>query len=156
VVTIFARAVREAIMILIVVVAVSLLVNYTRERRIDLIADAEEFRVQTQAEFMVPEDAYIHFNEGTAIFVDVRDARLFAAEHIEGAMNVTSGEEAVDSLAGLVPADPVLICYSTTSTQRQAGVVADKLIDVGFTKVYVLLGGLEAWKELGGPVSKGI
>jgi rhodanese-related sulfurtransferase len=71
-------------------------------------------------------------------------------------MNVTSGEEAVDSLAGLVPADPVLICYSTTSTQRQAGVVADKLIDVGFTKVYVLLGGLEAWKELGGPVSKGI
>lgn len=149
------RAVKESIVILIAVLAISLIVNFTREGGIPLIADAEAFRVQTDAEFMVAEDARVHFDGGTAIFVDARENRFFTGEHIEGAVNLPSTEANIDSLAYMVPADPVLICYSSEATERQAGVIADKLLEIGFKRVYVLHGGLESWKALALPTAKG-
>lgn len=149
------RAVKESIIILIAVLAVALIVNFTRDEGITLIADAEAFRVQTDAEFMIAEDARVHFEEGTAIFVDARENRFFAGEHIEGAMNLPATASNVDSLAFMVPADPVLICYSSAATERQAGVIADKLLEIGFKRVYVLHGGLDSWKGLDLPTAKG-
>jgi rhodanese-related sulfurtransferase len=150
------RAVKESIIILVAVLAVSLIVNFTRDEGIPLIADAEAFRVQTDADFMIAEDARVYFDEGTAIFLDARENRFFVKEHIEGAMNLPSTEANVDSLAYMVPADPALICYSSSATERQAGVIADRLLEIGFTRVYVLHGGLESWKALDLPTAKGI
>ena len=149
------RAIKESIIILVVVFAVALVVNFTRGGGIPLIADAEAFRIDTDADFMIPADAEVHFHEGTAVFLDAREERFFAEEHIEGSMNVSSVGTGVDSLAFMVPADPVLVCYASGETERQAGVIADKLLEIGFTQVYVLHGGLEAWKELGLPTGKG-
>jgi rhodanese-related sulfurtransferase len=70
-------------------------------------------------------------------------------------MNVPSTTGDVHTLAYMVPADPALVCYSAAAAERQAGVVADKLLEIGFKKVYVLHGGLESWKELGLPTAKG-
>jgi len=149
------RAVKEAIVITIVVVVIAFIVNYTRDEGISLIADGDAFRIQTNAEFMVAEDARGHFDAGTAMFLDAREVDLFEAGHIEGAMNLPSTSGEVNSLAYLVPANPDLICYSAAATERQAGVVADKLLEIGFKKVYVLHGGLEAWEEEGLPTAKG-
>ena len=152
---ILTRAVKEAVIIAIVVVVVAMVVNFTRDERIPLIADADSFRVQTNAEFIVAADAEGYFNDGTGIFLDAREQRLFAAEHIEGALNVPSTGGGVDELAYMVPADPVLVCYSAESTEREAGVIADRLLELGFTRVYVLHGGLESWKVEGLPTGKG-
>jgi rhodanese-related sulfurtransferase len=149
------RAVKEAVVIAIVVIVVALTVNFTRDEGIPLIADADAFRIQTDAEFIVAGDAGAHFTEGSGIFVDAREPRLFEVEHIEGAMNVPSTPGNVDTLAYMVPADPVLICYSAEETERQAGVIADRLLEIGFKKVYVLHGGLDSWKETGLPTAGG-
>jgi rhodanese-related sulfurtransferase len=149
------RAVKEAVVITIVVVVTAFIVNFTRDEGIPLIADAESFRIQTNAEFMVPADARGHFDAGTAIFIDAREPDLYRVEHIEGAMNLPSTSGDVSTFAYMVPADPDLICYSAAATERQAGVVADKLLEVGFTKVYVLHGGIESWKQEGLPTGRG-
>jgi len=149
------RAVKEAVVITIVAIVVAFIVNHTRDGGIPLIADAEEFRIQTDAEFMVAADARGRFDAGTALFVDAREVDLFEAGHIEGAMNLPSTSGDVHTLAYLVPADPALICYSAAATERQAGVVANKLLEIGFKKVYVLHGGLESWEEEGLPTAKG-
>lgn len=152
---ILSRAIREAVVIMVVVVVIALTVNFTRDGRIPLIANAETFRVETDAEFMVAEDARVYFDEGTAMFVDARERQLFELEHIEGAINAPSASAGLDTLAYLVPADPIMICYSTEAAQRQAGVVADMLLEVGFKRVYVLHGGLESWKKLNLPTVEG-
>jgi rhodanese-related sulfurtransferase len=149
------RAVKEAIIITIVVVIVAMVVNFTRDEGIPLIADAEAFRIQTNADFIVAADAEGYFNEGRGIFLDAREERLYAVEHIEGALNLPSTPDGVDEMAYMVPADPVLICYSAEATEREAGVIADKLLEIGFTKVFVLHGGLESWKALGLPTGRG-
>ena len=149
------RAVKEAVVITIVVVVTAFIVNFTRDEGIPLIADAEAFRIQTNAEFMVPADARGHFDAGTAIFIDAREPDLYRVEHIEGAMSLPSTSGDVSTLAYMVPADPDLVCYSAAATERQAGVVTDKLLEVGFTKVYVLHGGIESWKQEGLPTGRG-
>jgi rhodanese-related sulfurtransferase len=152
---ILTRAVKEAIVITVVVVIVSMVVNFTRDEGVPLIADPEAFRIQTNAEFIAAGDAEGYFNEGTGIFLDARDERLYAVEHIEGAISMPSTAGAVDEMAYMVPADPVLICYSAEATEREAGVIADKLLEIGFTRVFVLHGGLESWKAEGLPTGKG-
>jgi rhodanese-related sulfurtransferase len=152
---ILTRAVKEAIVIAIVVVVVAFVVNFSRDGGVPLIADADSFRIQTDAEFLVAADAAAHFNDGTAMFLDAREPGLFRIEHVEGAENLPSNAAEVGELAWLIPADPVLICYSSAETERQAGVIADKLLEMGFTKVYVLHGGLESWVELRLPTATG-
>ncbi len=152
---ILSRAVKEAIVIAVAVVIIAFIVNFTRGEGIPLIAGADSFRVQTNAEFMVAADAAGRFEDGTALFIDAREADLFETEHIEGAMNLPSTAEDLHTVAYLVPADPGMICYSEAATERQAGVIADKLLEIGFKQVYVLHGGLESWKEEGLPTAKG-
>ncbi len=152
---ILARAVKEAAIIVAVVVVVAMGVNFTRDEGIPLIAGAEDFTIRTNAEFMVAKDAGTLFENGAAIFVDAREPRLFEAEHIEGAVNVPSAGEDLGEVAYMIPADPVLICYATEAAEREAGVTADRLLEIGFKRVYVLRGGLESWKALGLPTVEG-
>ena len=51
----------------------------------------------------------------------------------------------------MVGTDNQIICYASRQNQRQAGVVADKLIQMGFTNVVILYGGFEDWKQRGLP-----
>jgi len=147
-----AGAVKEAILLIVVVGAVAVVVNLARKDGIPFIAAEDAFRVKTNAEFIAPADAWALFEGGSAFFIDAREPGLFEAERIEGALNASATEAGADSLAWMAPADPHVITYASGETQRLAGVLADKLLEVGFKKVYVLLGGLDAWKEKGFPV----
>jgi thiosulfate sulfurtransferase len=100
---------------------------------------------------MKVEDARRLFEEGTAIFVDARDPRVFSAEHIEGAVNVPPAGGETHDVRWLADVDASVICYASEKSQRQAGVVADELIGLGARHVFVLYGGFEAWKAAGLP-----
>ena len=145
-------AVKEGVLILAVAGVVGLVVNNVREDGISLVAAADTFRVRTNAEFITPDDASKLFEQGNAFFIDARDRGLFAMERIEGALNASPTQAGVDSLAWIAPADPYVITYASKESQREAGVLADKLLEAGFKKVYVLLDGIEAWKAKGLPV----
>ncbi|HVP56749.1 MAG TPA: rhodanese-like domain-containing protein [bacterium] len=145
-------AAMEALPIVLVAFAVALVVNFVRKDGLPMVAAEDAFRVKTKAEFITPDDAWKVFQGGSALFVDARDPGLFGLEHIEGALNVAPSQAGVDSLAWMAPADPDVIAYASKATQRQAGVLADKLMEAGFKKVHVLLDGIEAWKAKGLPI----
>jgi rhodanese-related sulfurtransferase len=145
-------AAKEAVLILVLACVVALVVNVARKDGLPLIAAEDAFRVKTNAEFITPDDAWKLFEAGNAFFIDAREPGLFGAEHIEGALNVVPTQEGIDSLAWMAPADPEVIAYASKETQRQAGVLADKLLEAGFKRVYVLLDGIEAWEEKGLPI----
>lgn len=146
------RIVRESFIVLAGVLAISFIFNFTRKDGIPLIADAEEFRVQTNAEFAKIDDAYRLFSDGRAILIDARAAEVYALGHIEGAINAPPGGPELAGLAWLADADTYVICYAADKSQRQAGVAADKLLEMGCKEVFVMMGGFEEWVKQGFPV----
>lgn len=147
-----AGTVKEAVMILVLGAVIALVVNFVREGGIPLVAEEDAFRIRTRAEFVGADDAWGLYEAGNAFFIDARDASAFEREHIEGALNATPTHAGVDSLAWIAAADPYVITYASEASRRQAGVLADKLLDAGFTKVRVLVDGIEGWKRAGRPI----
>lgn len=150
--SLLAGIIREAVIILVLGSVTGLMVNFLRDGGIPLVAEADAFRIRTKAEFVGTRDAWELYQAGSAFMVDARDATAFEKEHIEGALNASPTQAGVDSLAWIAAADPYVITYASSASQRQAGVLADKLIDAGFTRVRVLLYGIEGWKDAGHPI----
>jgi rhodanese-related sulfurtransferase len=149
-----AAAIKQAVIISAAVVVIGLGFNALRRDGIPLVADADTFRIQTEAEFIKVENAWRLFDEGEAIFVDARDPKVFAIERIEGAFNLPPAGSEPQAMDWLSSTQSNVICYASEESQRQAGVVADKLIGIGTEKVFVLYGGIEAWKAAGLPVER--
>jgi len=146
------RIVRESFIVIVGVLAISFIFNFARKEGIPLVADAEAFRVQTNAEFAKIEDAHQLFADGRAIFIDARAPEVYALGHIEGAINAPPGGEDLAGLTWLADADTYVICYAAERSQRQAGVAADKLLEMGCEKVFVMMDGFDAWTQKGYPV----
>jgi len=144
---------REALIVTIAAAALGIGMNALREDRIPLIASPEDFAVSTKAELIRIEDARRLFDEGRAVFIDARSREIFVRQHIEGALNIEPTSN-VANLGWLSQTDSYLITYASSTTQGQAGVVADRLIEMGCTNVYVLRGGFEAWLEAGLPIEE--
>lgn len=149
---ILVTGVKEGLIILVVALAVSLSVNHARKDGIALVAQADTFRVRTDAEFMKVEDALRLFEDGIAVFVDAREPEIYALRHIEGAMNMPASGSDPEAVAWLAGSETYVISYSSETSQRQAGVVADRLLQMGCKRVRVLYGGIEAWTDEGLPV----
>ena len=82
-----------------------------------------------------------------ALLVDVREAYEFASENIPGASN-----EPLSSLGPITGAPAVVFhCKSGARTRMNAGALA-ACTDAD---VYLLDGGIEAWKAAGFPVQRG-
>jgi phage shock protein E len=77
--------------------------------------------------------------QGGATLVDVRSPDEFAAQHIEGAVNVPAAEVASHDFGGK---DKAVVLYCTHGRRsQQAG---EALRSQGYTRVYVL-GPMSAW-----------
>ena len=82
--------------------------------------------------------------ESTAVLVlDVRDPEVFRRSHVTGAQNVSIANlDAV--LTGTAKSAPILIyCYHGYASQEYAQIFSD----FGFSQVYSLDGGYEAWAK---------
>jgi rhodanese-related sulfurtransferase len=94
------------------------------------------------------------------VLIDVRDPERYEAGHVQGAVNVPSGEsagdahnpayvEAVES-AGAGPEDRViLVCGEGNRSARTADALAN---EHGFSDVASVIGGSKLWSELGYPI----
>lgn len=99
-----------------------------------------------------PQEAVIKVNRG-GIFVDTRGAEDFAKGHIQGSKNIDlakirAGE--VKPLEKFKDAPIVTVC-NYGNTARAAATALEK---AGFSQVYVLQGGLQAWQNASLPVAK--
>jgi rhodanese-related sulfurtransferase len=91
------------------------------------------------------------FNDD-AFLLDVRSAGEYKDGYIGNATNISSTE--IGSKLGQLPKDketPILVyCLSGARSARAAGMIAKN----GYTHVYNLSGGINAWKSAGLPVGR--
>lgn len=109
------------------------------------------FSACSRVETVSPERARAMIESGGAIVVDVRDPKKFADGHIKGAMNAeyhpktfAGDTERIDRKAAII-----LYCDTGLKTKKAAGELERR----GFSRVYVIDGGMAAWKKAGFPVS---
>ena len=115
--------------------------------------------VKSRIEELLPPDAKAEI-DGGAVVVDVRDPERFEAGHVEGAVNVPSGESAreaheaayVEAIekAGASPGDRViLVCGEGNRSARTADALQN---EHDFKNVASVIGGSKLWSELGYPI----
>jgi|SRR5918996_4222900 thiosulfate sulfurtransferase len=88
-------------------------------------------------------EAKTHLEDGSAVFVDIRDSGSYERGHIPGALPLNDGN--VEEF--LSQADKgkrtIVCCYHGISSQGAAAYFEER----GFTDVYSLIGGYEAWSN---------
>ena len=115
--------------------------------------------VKDRIEELLPPAAKTEIDAG-ATLIDVRDPDRFESGHLEGAVNVPSGESARDAhdaayveaveKAGAGPEDRlILVCGEGNRSARTADALQN---EHGFTNVASIIGGSKLWGDLGYPI----
>ncbi len=90
-------------------------------------------------------------NREKALVLDVCEPGEFAAGHVKGARNVPLAQVSGSTdLPKKMDQPIVVVCLSGMRAGRAAG----QLRKAGYTRVHVLAGGMNAWREAGMPVEK--
>ena len=116
--------------------------------------------VKSRIEELLPPAAQEEIEGGQMVLIDVRDPERYDAGHLEGALNVPSGEGARDAheasyveaveTAGAGPEDRViLVCGEGNRSARTADALQN---EHGFTNVASIIGGSKLWSDLGYPI----
>ena len=91
-------------------------------------------------------------NQRDAVVLDIRDQADFARGHIANAKNLPAKvlDERKAEIDKLKDTPVIVSC----DTGMRAGASAEKLKALGIKEVFILQGGLNAWRDAGLPVSK--
>ncbi|MCP5064675.1 MAG: rhodanese-like domain-containing protein [Ignavibacteriae bacterium] len=94
----------------------------------------------------------LHSNQNT-IFIDARDKWEFAESHIQGAINIPqySFEPNITDLSSLAK-DNVIIVYCSANDCSMSKRLTEQLLDLGYSKAYVYLGGITEWTDAQLPI----
>jgi rhodanese-related sulfurtransferase len=114
--------------------------------------------VKSRIEEVLPPEARERIEAG-AVVVDVRDSDRFEKGHLEGAVNISSGEsardahdspyaEAIEQAAGGRDKQVILYCGEGNRSARTADALRN---EHGFEDVASIIGGVKLWSEVGFP-----
>jgi len=98
------------------------------------------------------EQARALYDQG-AVFVDVRNPRLYAKKHIPGAFHLDlkySFDE--EKLAAVATKDQPIVIYCSGVKCSRSYRASEKAVSWGYTKVHYFRGGIVDWKKAGYPV----
>lgn len=86
-------------------------------------------------------EAKSHLEDGSAIFVDIRDPRSYERGHIPGAISLNDGN--LEEFLGQADKGKrtIVCCYHGISSQGAAAFFQER----GFGDVHSLIGGYEEW-----------
>lgn len=86
------------------------------------------------------------------VVLDVRSATEFAEGHIRGAILIDQGQKFfMEKAKAVLPTDKTVAVYCRSG--RRSAIAAGRLADLGY-KCINLKGGINAWKDVGKPVTK--
>jgi len=107
----------------------------------------------TSGNGVTPVEATQLINREDAHVLDVRENDEFAAGHLPDARNIPSGKltERLGELDKFKD-KPIIVCCASGMRSLRAG---GELKKQGFTQVYNLAGGVDAWVAAGYPIKKG-
>lgn len=110
-------------------------------------------------EDQLPEDhvtmaeAFAHWENATATFIDTRSASVFAEGHIAGALNLslemTGDPTAVNNVLQWITPEDTLILYCKGGLCDESKNVADLLKGAGFNKTLIMGDGYPGWVAAG-------
>jgi len=144
-------ALREAAVLIVATLVVTAVSWLLRSDRLPLSADPAYYDLDLAAALVDPADALALYDLGDHLFVDTRPE---AATTVPGAFLVREESFDDDLLANfdfLRPSDPLIVFGD--GSLAAASNIAGRLKDRGFTDVVIMAGGLEAWRQQGGPVT---
>lgn len=88
------------------------------------------------------------------VFVDPRSPRQFAEGHIPDAINLPL-QDMQDNAHSALRGYDLFVVYDADFMDGLAVAGSKRLMEMGYTNVYTLEGGLRAWKKDGNPVATG-
>jgi rhodanese-related sulfurtransferase len=97
------------------------------------------------------------FAAGAALFLDARDAGEYETGHIPGALRL-SRDDALsepERVKSLIPAGKPVVTYCEGGACEASLDLARALVDAGYRKVLVFVGGFPEWAAAGYPVERG-
>jgi rhodanese-related sulfurtransferase len=107
------------------------------------------------AETVSVDEAMWLFEDG-AVFIDVRNPRLFARRHVPGAHHLDIKDTFTrDALAAVAGKEQPVVLYSSgvkCGRAYRAGVLA---VSWGYRRIYYFRGGMADWKNAGFPMASG-
>jgi rhodanese-related sulfurtransferase len=103
------------------------------------------------------QEAWSHYQEGKALFVDARDPLSFKGGHIKGAWNVplTEAERSLTEISILAKAGLAVIVYCDGVACPLSRELAKTLQRRGVPSVKIIVDGWRLWWEAGYPVEGG-
>ena len=102
------------------------------------------------------EDLYGKISQKTdLIVIDTLPKELFEKRHLPGAQNACVFQVVfLSEVEAIVPdRDREVVLYGSSRASRDSVTAAEKLVRLGYSKVFVLTGGLAAWREAGYPLT---
>jgi rhodanese-related sulfurtransferase len=95
--------------------------------------------------------------KGEAVIIDVRQQQYYEEGHIPGAllMPLDNLEKLVRSGRAPIMTSDMLILYCDCPAEESSLMAASILAHYGFSKIYVMKGGWQAWKDAGFPIIAG-
>lgn len=102
-------------------------------------------------------EARVHFEKGTAVFIDTRLPDAYKKEHIPGSFALTKVpfQPLWREIRALIPQDAIVICVGENSVDLNVGRWASQFRMFGIAGTRYLDGGLDQWKKAGLPVVSG-
>jgi rhodanese-related sulfurtransferase len=99
-----------------------------------------------------PSEAVTLMNDDSTVVIDVREPHEFAEGHITNARHIPLGkiEERCYELESHKQNPLIVVCQSGTRSPA----ACKKLVNLGFTQVFEMKGGMLAWEEDKLPVTK--
>ncbi len=106
----------------------------------------------SKVQFVSPTELTLKVNREDAVVLDIRGADDFKKGHIAGARSLPLAQlpTQIESLEKSKDAPIIVVCFAGMSAQG----AAKQLLAAGFTKVFVLTGGMQKWVGDSLPVVK--
>ncbi len=97
------------------------------------------------------------YDRNEALFVDARDAKSFAAGHIQGALSLPAGaaDARLPRFIATVPPNALLVVYCNGYDCHDSRDLGARLLRAGHRTVYVFEGGYPEWRDAGYPTERG-
>jgi rhodanese-related sulfurtransferase len=97
-----------------------------------------------------------YFDEGSALIIDSRSPEEFDEGHIKGAVNLPYEEfdELFDKILAEADNEKSIVVYCSGEDCHSSDILADRILEEGFTNIHVFFGGWPAWVAAKYPTSE--
>jgi rhodanese-related sulfurtransferase len=128
------------------------------------ISDSLKNNIKKQSDMIKPQNIKIDFAkilfDKNAVFIDGRTSAEYEQGHIKNALSIPYKEFSVkqpdekNQVVKDLKKDQVIVCYCTGGDCEVSIDLAYELAKMGYTKLYIYLGGYKEWENSGYPVNK--